>query len=130
MTRSVFVNFASSMFIDREAVLEALRHCAQQLKDQCDEVVAVYLFGSFATGQATPRSDADIVIEIASDDPELREEVRHQALGAFLEAPVPVEIFVQSTRPLEEGRRSGRGVAGAVAREGIRWRMRRWKSAS
>lgn len=114
------MNFASSRFIDREAVLEALRHCAQQLRDRCDKVVAVYLFGSFATGQATPRSDADIVVEIASDDPALREEIRDQAQDVFLEAPVPVEIFVQSTRQLEEGRRNGRGVAGAVAREGIR----------
>lgn len=114
------MNFASSRFIDREAVLEALRHCAKQLRDQCNEVVAVYLFGSFATGQATPRSDADIVVEIASDDPKLREKVWDQSLGVFLEAPVPVEIFVQSTRQLEEGKRSGRGVAGAVAREGIR----------
>ncbi len=114
------MNFASSRFIDRKAVLEALCHCAEQLKAQCNGVVAVHLFGSFATGQATPRSDADIVVEIASEDPKLREAIRDQALEVFLDAPVPVEIFVQSTRQLEEGKRSGRGIAGAVAREGIR----------
>lgn len=113
------MNFASSRFIDREAVLEALRRCAKQLRERCSEVVAVYLFGSFATGRATPRSDADLVVEIASEDPKLREKVRDQALEVFLDAPVPVEIFVQSTQQLEEGKRSGRGVAGAVAREGI-----------
>ncbi|WP_376792476.1 nucleotidyltransferase domain-containing protein [Thermoflexus sp.] len=119
MARSAFTNFASSRLIDREAVLEALPRCAKQLRDRCSEVVAVYLFGSFATGRATPRSDADLVVEIASEDPKLREKVRDQALESSPDAPVPVEIFVQSTRQLEEGKRSGRGVAGAVAREGI-----------
>ncbi len=82
--------------------------------------MAVYLFGSFATGTATPRSDADILVEIAEEDSSLREAIQGQAISIFAEAPVPAEVFVKSSRELEEGRRTGRGIAGAVAREGLR----------
>jgi predicted nucleotidyltransferase len=118
--RDGFTYFASSRFVRREAVLEALRRCAKRLRAECPAVVAIYLFGSFATGTATPRSDADIVVEIAEEDPALREAVREQAIAIFAEAPVPAEVFVKSTREVEEGRRTGRGIAGAVAREGLR----------
>ncbi len=118
--RDGFTYFASSRFMRREAVLEALRRCAERLRTECPAVVAIYLFGSFATGTATPRSDADLVVEIAEEDPALREAVREQAIAIFAEAPVPAEVFVKSTREMEEGRRTGRGIAGAVAREGLR----------
>jgi hypothetical protein len=84
----------------------------ERLRAECPAVVAIYLFGSFATGTATPRSD--------EEDPALREAVREQAIAIFAEAPVPAEVFVKSARELEEGRRAGRGIAGAVAREGLR----------
>ena|GEM_PF-1933907 len=81
--------------MQREAVLEALRRCAERLWAECPAIIAVYLFGSFATGAATPRSDADIVVEIAEEDPALREAVREQAIWIFAEAPVPVGDLLQ-----------------------------------
>ena len=114
---SVFTTFASSRFVDREAVVGALRTVAQRLKGQNAEVRAVHLFGSFATGMATPRSDADVVVEvIGGADAALRERIAQAARSAFSEAPVPVELFV-----LDSERMQARwGVAGAVAREGVR----------
>jgi predicted nucleotidyltransferase len=78
-------------------------------------VRAVSLFGSFATGRATPRSDADIVVAIASGDPESQRQVHDLARTLFLEAPVPVDLFVLSSVHLA----TDRGVAGAVQREGL-----------
>ena len=51
-TPSVFTTFASSRFIDHEAVPASLRQCAQRLRATHPDVCAVYLFGSFATGRA------------------------------------------------------------------------------
>ncbi len=118
--RDGFTYFASSRFVQREVVLEALRRCAERLRAESPAVVAVYLFGSFATGTATPRSDADIVVEIGEENSSLRDAIWEQAIGIFAEAPVPAEVFVKSTRELEEGRRTGRGIPGALAREGLR----------
>ena len=78
--------------------------------------MAVRLFGSFATGTATPRSDADILVETTGAGPGLRERLAEAAQMAFLEAPVPVDVFVLASEQMHERR----GVAGAVAREGVR----------
>jgi len=116
---SVFTTFASSRFIDKAATINALRRCAEQLKAQCAEVVAVHLFGSFADGIPTPHSDADIVVEIAKEDAGTRQRVREIAVSVFLEAPVPVDLFILSSAQLDEGKRIGRGIAGAIARGGM-----------
>jgi predicted nucleotidyltransferase len=114
--RDIFTTFAASRFIDQEEVVAALRRCAARLKSASPEVVAVHLLGSFATRRATPRSDGDILVEVASDEPALKEVMEERARDVFLEAPVPVDLFVASTARLAEGR----GVAGAVGREGVR----------
>ena len=116
----VFTTYASSRFIDQAAVVEALRQQARQLKIQQAKVTAVHLFGSFATGTATPRSDADVVVEIPSGDVALREQIRDAALDIFLGAPVPVDLFVMSSAELAAERSTLRGIAGRVAQEGVR----------
>ena len=112
---SVFTTFASSRFINHEAVRASLRRCAQRLRATHPDVRAVYLFGSFATGRATPHSDADIVVEIAPGDPESQRQVHDTARTLLLEAPVPVDLFVLSSTHLA----TDHGVAGAVQREGL-----------
>ena len=77
--QNVFTTFASSRFIDQAAVIEVLRQCAQRLKTQQTAIVAIYLFGSFAAGTATPRSDADIALEIDEADPDVRRQVEQAA---------------------------------------------------
>ena len=119
-----FTTFAVTRFVDRETVLDSLRERAKRLKAAVPEA-AVYLFGSFATGTPTPRSDADIAVIIDSledsDSPSNRNPgyVQDVATAVFLDAPVPTEIFVLSRAQIQEGRQTGRGVAGVVARDGI-----------
>ncbi len=117
--RKPFTTYASSRFVDPEAVREALRACAERLLERRPEVEAVHLFGSFASGRATPRSDADILVEIEDRSASLQDDIRTEAAGLFLEAPVPVDLFVMTSAALAENRRQGRGIAGAVAREGV-----------
>jgi hypothetical protein len=69
---------------------------------------------------ATPRSDADIVVEMPSGDAASREQIRDAAFDIFLGAPVPVDLFVMSSAELNEGKSTLRGIAGRVAQEGIR----------
>jgi predicted nucleotidyltransferase len=117
--RKPFTTYASSRFVDPEAVREALHACAERLLERRPEVEAVHLFGSFASGRATPRSDADILVEIEDRSASLQDDIRTEAAGLFLKAPVPVDLFVMTSAALAENRRQGRGIAGAVAREGV-----------
>jgi predicted nucleotidyltransferase len=111
---SVFTERQSSRFLDLEAARAELRTCAGRLMEDGDAVIAVHLFGSLATGTATPRSDADIVVEVAPGTDE--EAVHDRALRVFADAPLPAELFVRSSEALA----SETGIAGAVAREGQR----------
>lgn len=112
---SVFTTSVASRFVDREAVIDALAALARSLVEQCPGVAQVYLFGSFATAQATPRSDADVAIVVDSETSEDRKRVWRRAFEIFLEAPVPVEHFVLTSTQASQKR----GVAGAVFREGL-----------
>jgi predicted nucleotidyltransferase len=117
--RKPFTTYASSRFVDPEAVREALRACAERLLEHRTEVQAVHLFGSFASNRATPRSDADILVEIRDRSAPLKDDILTEAAGLFLEAPVPVDLFVMTSTALAQGRTRGRGIAGAVEREGV-----------
>jgi predicted nucleotidyltransferase len=98
-------------------VVEILRELAQHLKAGHGQIQAVYLFGSFAAGTATPRSDADIVVEVTGDaDTALCERVADSARAIFAKSPVPTDVFVLT----EHRMRQRRGVAGAVARQGLK----------
>lgn len=113
--REIFTTSSSSRFLDQEAAIDQLRACARLTKTECKEIVAVYLFGSFASGRATPRSDADIVIEVGDMHVGDKERIRDKAQVIFLDAPVPVDLFVRTTSDLSDER----GIAGAVAKKSI-----------
>ena len=113
-----FTTFVASRFINREAVVEALRQAAQEAARRCDSVDAIFLFGSFAHGTPTPRSDADVLIGIrgaASWD-----RVRDCCFDVFLSVPVPVELFVQTWSEIEESRQADRGLAATALRHAVR----------
>ena len=114
--QSVFTTFPSSRFVDRQAVVDVLRTLAQRIKADEPRIAAVHLFGSFATGTAGPRSDADVVIEIPRQDADLFGELLAVAHRVFSEAPVPVDVFILSSDRIC----AGSGIGGAVVREGLR----------
>ena len=120
MMQNVFTTFASSRFINQAAVIEILRRQVNQLKMEQPNVVAVYLFGSFAAGKATPRSDADVAIEIDPATPELRRQVEQAAFNLFLESPVPVDLVILSSSQLAAGQESPTGLAGCILKTGQR----------
>lgn len=113
--REIFTTSSSSRFLDQDAAIDRLRACARRAKTECKKIVAVYLFGSFASGRATPRSDADIVVEVADTHARDKEGIGDRAQVIFLDAPVPVDLFVRTTSELSDEQ----GIAGVVAKSGI-----------
>lgn len=113
---SPFTTFASSRFVDSEAVQDHLRVLARRLKQMSGQITAVHLFGSFASGTATPHSDADVAIETSCEDRALCMQIMETAQRVFSEAPVPVEVHILPSSRMQEGH----GIAGAVAKDGLR----------
>lgn len=111
---SVFTKRSSSRFLNQDVAIAELRTCAERLKAECEAVKAVHLFGSLAAGTATPRSDADILVEV-TDDTKASTTVEDSARRAFSDAPLPVDLFVRSSRALA----SRNGIAGALKRHRI-----------
>lgn len=107
----------SVRFLDRERVLLALRRAAEQAV-QCPGVVAIYLFGSFAHGIPTPRSDADLLVVIREGTD--RDQARDCCLTAFRAVPVPIDLFVWTEGEVAESLASGRGLAATVLRQPVR----------
>jgi predicted nucleotidyltransferase len=68
--------------VTRERLLKKLKTNAAKLKDE-HHVSAIYIFGSFARGSSSSRSDVDILIDFSSSDIGLFEFVR---LKNFLES--------------------------------------------
>ena len=113
-----FTTFVTTRFVNREAVVAALEKCARRLAEEFP-AAEVRLFGSYASGTPTPRSDADIAVIVPDDLPVPVGRVKDAAENIFLDAPIPVEVFVLTRSAFAQGQASGRGLAGAVARDGI-----------
>ncbi len=111
--------FAGAAFLDLEAVLGALRSLAERLRASDSRVLRIVLFGSLATGRATSRSDADILIVLRSHPAPARERIP-EYLAAFLDAPVPVDVFPFTDDEITARRARGDRFLETVEREGVK----------
>lgn len=74
-----FLHSAAVRFIDREKVLSALRHAASAApRFLYPEIVKVFLFGSFARGNWTADSDADLIVVVRREFPDVLDRSRYQ----------------------------------------------------
>jgi len=88
-----------------------LKETIHRLKSK--DIQAVYLFGSFASGVPTPRSDVDLLI--------VTERIEWEYLQTeLLSISVPVDCHLVSPVDFELLSASGKGVVGAAVRSGIR----------
>jgi predicted nucleotidyltransferase len=79
----------------------------------------VLLFGSFATGTPTPRSDADLLVVVeASDWADPRERVP-DVLRALAPLPCPVDLFVLTSEEVERARAEDDPLVRVAVTEGI-----------
>lgn len=107
------MNFASSRFLVRDQVIRELRETIDLLTSNHPDIQAVYLFGSFASGIPTPKSDADLLIVAEKSSWE-------DLQTEFLTVSVPVDYYVVKPEVFEQRLTSGRGLVGVAARNSIR----------
>lgn len=97
--------------LDEGAIEQALARWVEELRER-PEVLAVVLFGSFASGRAVPGSDLDLLIVLRDDSRPFLDRVPDYAPD---DLPVPADVFpytlaeVAAGQPLAaEALRAGR----------------------
>ena len=91
---------AGATYLNRVERLDDLRRAARRAAERVPGIRRVILFGSLVSGIPTPRSDADIVIEVAtSPHAEPRDRIP-EMLRAFRPLPCPLDLFVFTTEEI------------------------------
>lgn len=111
---------AGAIYLDREQRIEALRLAAARAAERMPAIRRIVLFGSIANGVPTPRSDADLLIEVSrSDHGESRDRIP-EVLRALAPLPCPVDLFVLTSEEIERFSRDGSPLLKAVFRDPLR----------
>ncbi len=94
-------NSVKIKYLNGEAVIEQLKRCAVNLKRSNPNVLGVILFGSLVHGDYGPRSDADLLIILASDERRRIDRIP-EFLHSFSEVIIPVDVFPLTTHELQQ----------------------------
>lgn len=87
-------NSAGAVYLDKAERIEELRQAAARAFRRMPLVKRVILFGSLATGNATPRSDADILVILEGSPHQQPHDRIPEVLRALSPLPCPVDLFV------------------------------------
>ncbi len=99
-------------WLDRVGLVEALEGKAREAIERFPEVLQVILFGSLARGDATPRSDADLIFVVREAGPFLQRSGKYLPLFEDLDFPIDLLVYTEdelervalAKRALREGR--------------------------
>lgn len=103
-------------FLDRAATLEQVKQAVRALARRRPEIERVILFGSLATGQAVPGSDADLLVVLTrSEHPFLARIPLYMPEGC----QIPVDVFPYTQAELEAMQASGNAFLKRALAEGV-----------
>jgi predicted nucleotidyltransferase len=85
-------NFAEVRFIDGDEVIRKLRDAVTEAKARRPEIAQVFLFGSFVAGNWTADSDADLIVVVRKEFPDVLSRSPYQV---FTDA-IPTDSLVYS----------------------------------
>ena len=103
--------------IHREAATAFVERVCDRLGESIEDV---YLFGSVATGTATPKSDVDVLVVVASDAHyvDIDDQLLEIVYDVQLEYGVRIELHLLTTDEVAARRRRGDPFIKAVLEEG------------
>lgn len=105
--QKIFFPSSTPRFVDEAEVIGKLKEIALALSRENNNIEAIYLFGSYAkTRAASLYSDADIMI-VLKEDKRRPVDRLDEFILAFLDAPVPVDVLVNTRKELETARQEG-----------------------
>jgi len=115
---------AGATSLDRTERVARLREAARRASGRVPQIRRVVLFGSLVAGIPTPRSDADLPIEVArSIHPEPRDRIP-EMLRDPAPLPCPVDLFVLTSQEVGRRRREQSPLLREVLEHGadLPWR--------
>ena len=91
---------------------------ARRAAERLPSIRRVVLFGSLTSGIPTPRSDADLLVEVSESDHERPQDRIPEVLRAMSPLPCPADLFVFTTRELEQTKAEDSPLVRAALRTG------------
>ena len=85
-------------YLDKPAIMEAISQLVEELSQKHPEIEKIYLFGSFARGEAVPGSDVDILVVLTDSDLSFGDRMKGYMPSSF---PAPLEIFPYTRSEME-----------------------------
>ena len=98
--RKIFFPSSKPRFVNEKEVVLEIKKLALKLAERNRKIKDVYLFGSYAQGDAGLYSDADVLIVLFEDKRRMIDRLDEFILG-FVDAPVPVDVLVYTQDELE-----------------------------
>jgi len=111
-----FSRSVGHIFADRERALALAREAAHRLAAAHPSVTRVLLFGSFARGDYTVKSDLDLLVVFSACELERRERVR-ELLGSL--PAYPIDLFPYTESELSAAAREGDPFLTRALEEGL-----------
>lgn len=108
-------------YLDREARVAELRDAAARSATRLPAIQKIVLFGSLVSGIPTPRSDADLLIEVSASAHALARDRVPEVLEALRPLPCPVDLFVYTTDELARTYRDSPVVREALTHGMVLW---------
>lgn len=117
--RAPFSISVAAIYLDREAVLDALRTAASRAMTERPDIEQVILFGSFVSGKATPRSDVDLLIVLRHSRHPRRIDRIPEMSRLFDSVPVAVDILPVTREELDQELASGNRFISRALQTGV-----------
>jgi predicted nucleotidyltransferase len=110
---------AGAIYLDSAARIDELRQAADLARKRVPAIRQVILFGSLASGNATPRSDADILIIVENSPHERPRDRVPEMLRALSPLPCPIDLFVLTCDEMDRYRSEGSPLVRVALTSGI-----------
>lgn len=94
-------NSAGAVYLDREARLSELEAVARRAAERMPAIRRIVLFGSLVSGIPTPRSDADLLVEISSSPLSGPDRIP-DVMRALMPAPCPLDLHIYTSAELKQ----------------------------
>jgi predicted nucleotidyltransferase len=111
-------NSAGAVYLDREARIRELEQMARRAAARLPEIRRILLFGSLVSGIPTPRSDADLLVEVSNSAQENPRERTSEVLRVMSPLVCPIDLYVYTTSELNELAAAGSPLVAAALRDG------------
>jgi predicted nucleotidyltransferase len=119
MVQAKSSNLSGAIYLDKAGRIKALCRAAIRARKRVPAIRRAILFGSLASGNATPRYDADILVIVENSLYSVSRDRIPEMLQAFSPLPCPIDLYVLTRDEFERYRSAGSPLLRAAMDESI-----------